>query len=215
MRGTTAQDTGLDAQAPVSPEGVRTSMDWPELADVLAAGLARAAAALDLEQAVRGLDACRELELHPILQAALRDAGHEVRPEVRFPRDQLQRKRSAGSRCDLVVVEHEQPTIWLEVKVVAQFRELGPNRAYASALQHPVWRDVRKLASDPAIERAAVILVLFTSDDEVATHDLEVWVRRAILAGLHLWPRHQRSLPLADRLGHRVCTVAVFPLDRA
>ena len=102
--------------------------------------------------------------------------------------------------------------LWIEVKVVAQFRPLGPNRAYAQALQTPVWKDVVKLAADPAIEHGLVVLVLFTADAATAEHDLGVWRARAIDRGLHLWPHVQRSLPIADRVGNRLCTVALFPL---
>ncbi len=195
---------------------------WTALADALAAGLTRAAEAVELEQAVHGLDARSELELHPILHAALRDAGYGVAAEQRFPRDRHQRKRSSGSRCDLVVTPDATAVLddrnlgdamWIEVKVVAQFHPLGPNRSYAAALQRPVWKDVEKLASDPAIAHALVLLVLFTADAVTADHDLEVWRARAVERGLHLWPRVQRSLPIGDRLGNRLCTVALFPLD--
>lgn len=195
---------------------------WSELADALAAGLARAADAIELEQAVCGLDACSELELHPVLQAALRDAGYGVFPEQRFPRDRNRRKRSAGARCDLVVTPDPGTplddaalgdALWIEIKVVAQFRRLGPNRSYARALQTPVWNDVKKLASDPTIVHGLVALVLFTADATTADHDLDVWRTRATERGLHLWPRVERSLPVADRVGNRLCTVALFPLD--
>jgi len=200
-----------------------TDWSWSALADALAAGLARAAEAIELEQAVRGLDACGELELHPVLQAALRDAGYGVFPEQRFPRDRTRRKRSAGARCDLVVtLDAAKPlddaalgeALWIEVKVVAQFQRLGPNRGYARALQTPVWSDVEKLAGDPTIVHGLVLLVLFTADATTADHDLEVWRARAIDRGLHLWPRVQRSLPIGDRIGNRLCTVALFPIDR-
>jgi hypothetical protein len=194
---------------------------WEALADALAAGLARAADAIELEQAVYGLDACSELELHPVLHAALRDAGYGVFPEQRFPRDRHRRKRSAGARCDLVVTpdagtpldDAPGEALWIEIKVVAQFRRLGPNRSYARALQAPVWNDVKKLASDPMIAHGLVVLVLFTADAVTADHDLDVWRDRATERGLHLWPRVQRSLPVGDRFGNRLCTVALFPLD--
>jgi hypothetical protein len=195
---------------------------WCALADALAAGLARAAEAIEVEQAVRGLDACGELELHPVLQGALRDAGYGVFPEQRFPRDRDQRKRSAGARCDLVLTPDAGTpldeaalagALWIEVKVVAQFQRLGPNRGYARSLQSPVWNDVRKLASDPTIVHGLVVLVLFTADATTADHDLDVWRSRANERGLHLWPPIKRSLPIGDRLGNRLCTVALFPLD--
>ena len=208
---------------------------WHALADALADGLRRAAAAVELEQAVRGLDACLELELHPLLQAALREAGYGVHAEQRFPRDRGKRRRSEGSRCDIVLTPEGRPlasegpqlglfaptgavalcdAMWIEVKAVAQFRELAANRAYAQALQRPVWKDVEKLAGDPQIAHALVLLVIFTADAEVAEHDLGVWESRARERGLPLWPRVQRSLAIGDRIGNRVCTLALFPVER-
>lgn len=208
---------------------------WPDVADALAAGLEREAAALELEQAVRGLDARSELELHPLLHAGLRARGFGAHPEQRFPRDRGKRRRSEGARCDIVVTPGGLPltaseaqlglfaptqtvdladALWLEVKAVAQFHELRPNRAYAQALQRPVWTDVEKLASDPAIVHAGVLLILFTADAAVAEHDLGVWAARASLRGLPLWPRVQRSLAIGDRIGNRLCTLALFPIER-
>ena len=208
---------------------------YEDLADGLAAGLATAAAELELEQAVHGLDVRRELDLHPLLHAGLRAAGYGVHPEQRFPRERGLRRKTEGSRCDLVVTPEGLPladeaaqtelfaprrtvalcdAMWIEVKAVAQFKALAPNRAYASALQRPVWRDVEKLASDPQILHAAVLLILFTVDQATAEHDLGVWAGRASLLGLPLWPRVQRSLPIGDRLGNKLCTLALFPIER-
>lgn len=206
---------------------------WEDLADALADGLRSASADVELEQAVRGLDSRSELELHPLLHDVLRARGYGVAPEVRFPREQLKPRRSEGSRCDMVLTPGGAPladapaqlglfdpggrfpledAAWLEVKVVAQHHESGPHRAYAYALQHPVWKDVDKLASDPAIRNAAVLLVLFTEDPAVADHDLGVWSSRASLRGLDILPRIVRTFAIGDRLGNRACTIALFPL---
>jgi len=208
---------------------------WQALADALAAGLQQAAAALELEQAVRGRDAHSELELHPLLHAGLRRAGYGVAAEVRFPRDRGLRRRREGARCDIVVTPEGRPlavpgaqlglfaagnavalteAAWLEVTVVAQHREGGPNRGYAGALGRPVSRDIDKLAADPALVHAAVVLIVFTADAAVASHDLDVWATNATLRGLRTSPRAQRSLAIGDRLGNRLCTVAVVPLAR-
>lgn len=208
---------------------------WEEVAEAIAEGLRRASEDVELEQAVRGLDARAELELHPLLHAGLRARGYGVTAEVRFPRERGKRRRTEGSRCDMVVTPGGSPladaaaqqelfapreavaaadAAWIEVKVVAQHREGGPHRGYAQALQHPVWGDVEKLAGDPEIREAAVLLVLFTADAEVAAHDLGVWAARASLRGLDLLPRIERTIEIGDRLGNRACTVALFPLLR-
>jgi hypothetical protein len=220
----------------MTADAPRWSWSWHALADTLAAGLIDAAGHIELEQAVRGLDARSELELHPVLHASLRAAGYGVHPEQRFPRERGKRRRSEGVRCDMVVtpdglaLEPEESqlglfaprqtiaitdALWIEVKAVAQFHEQRPNRAYAAALQRPVWKDVEKLASDPQILHAAVLLILFTADAATAEHDLGVWAGRASLLGLPLWPREQRSLPIGDRLGNKLCTLALFPIERA
>jgi hypothetical protein len=218
------------------------SWSYEDLADALVSGLARASAELELEQAVHGLDVRRELDLHPLLQAGLRAAGYGVHPEQRFPRERGLRRKTEGTRCDLVVTPDGLPLVdlpsgagrkaaqlglfapartvaladamWIEVKAVAQFKALAPNRAYASALQRPVWADVEKLASDPQIAHAAVLLILFTADATVAAHDLAVWASRASQHGLPLWPRVERSLTIGDRVGHRCCTLALWPIER-
>jgi hypothetical protein len=208
---------------------------WDEIADALATGVAAASAEVELEQAVRGLDARLELELHPVLREGLRGAGYGVAAEVRFPRDRGLRRRSEGVRCDMVVTPGGRPladpeaqlglfapadavalvdAAWLEVKVVAQHNERGPNRAYAAALQRPVWKDIAKLAADPHILHGAAVLVLFTADAAIAGHDLDVWSSGASVRGLRLQPREQRSVAIGDRLGNRLCTVAVLPLER-
>ena len=184
---------------------------------------------------MHGLDVRSELELHPLLHAGLRAAGYGGHPEQRFPRERGLRRRSEGTRCDLVVTPEGLPLVddaaqlglfaptqamaladamWIEVKAVAQFRALAPNMAYAQALQRPVWRDVEKLASDPQIAHAAVLLIVFTAAAVVAEHDLGVWAARASQRGLPLWPRVQRTLAIGDRVGHRCCTLALLPIER-
>lgn len=76
-----------------------------ELVGYLAEGLRGAEQALREEHAVRGLDAMEELELHPILGAALAGAGYGVVREQPYPGEvEARAKRSARDRCDLVVL---------------------------------------------------------------------------------------------------------------
>jgi len=81
-----------------------------EILDACLAALRDASAQIEFEQAVRGLDALREVELHPILAEGLqRSLQSSVLREVPYPAAQIVRdgarpKRSERERCDLVVL---------------------------------------------------------------------------------------------------------------
>lgn len=215
----------------------RLSLGWfaPEVADAIAAALARAVEATEAEQAVRGLDSLDELRLHLVLREGLRAAGYGVHPEARYPSDRGRAKRSEGRRCDLVLTpgrlplddEAPQPdlfaapaacsfedALWLEVKVVYQHVEGGPNRGYAGEIGAPLFADVRKLDGDPRIRNAALLVVLFSAGREIADHDLDAWESLARRRGLPLDRPARRHLPIADRLGNALCTAALFPIIR-
>ncbi|MFW5653676.1 MAG: hypothetical protein ACOC0P_06480 [Planctomycetota bacterium] len=205
-----------------------------DLADAVAEGLARASAAVEEEQAVRGIDALDELELHPLLHDTFAQAGYGVHPEQRFPRDRRRRnKRSEGERCDIVLTPDGRPlaeeaalttlftpagavdlpdAFWLEVKTTGQFIEGGPNHRYAAELQQPVRRDVRKLAADPEILHAGVLLVLFAALEEIARQDLSTWQSKCLANGLPVGTPAIRTIPVGDRLGNTCAVIAVFPV---
>src|SRR5262249_48549051 len=157
------------------------------------------------EQAVRGIDSLGEVELHAVCARALAGAGFGVHREVRYPGHRGAARRSEGLRCDLVVTLDGQPldedaaqmnllapagrcprgaALWVEVKRVAQFDEGRARRDYGAALQGPIWRDLVKLAADPAIDHAAQLVLLFTAGAEIAEHDLAISLDRAWSRGL-------------------------------
>ena len=202
-----------------------------EIADALAQGLRSAELALRAEQAVHGLDVLDEVALHPHLADALRQAGFGVHREQRYPTARSRRRRSEGDRCDLVVTDEGRalrapdavPTlfdppdavpldeaIWLEVKAIPQYLAEGANRRYAAEILRPPRGDVGKLARDAGIRRAGLVMVLFTADRAVAEHDLAAWSHRAIDRGLMIEAPTVRHVDLLDRIGNRVCTIAVF-----
>lgn len=205
------------------------------LADALAAGLAEIERRLAEEQAVHGIDTLDELRLHPRLHEALHEAGYGVHPEQRYPCERGKQRRSEGLRCDIVLtpdrrplcVPEASPTLfadstavdlddacWIEVKVVPQHLGEGPNARYATELLGPVRADVVKLATDGLIRHAIVLLVLFTEGPEVAEHDTAAWHTRALDRGLLVGTPATRHVPIADRVGNRFCSVALFPLMR-
>lgn len=204
-----------------------------DLADAIEVGLRSHAHALDVEHAVYGLDARDELELQPVIADALATAGYGVEREQRYPSDRAKRKRSEGERCDFVVTpdarDLQQPdaagtlfdaddavelsdACWLELKVVNQFTIDGANAAYSTQLLSTVRRDVTKLSKDMDILHAMVVLLLFVASEHVASHDLGVWQDRCLQRSLPIGAPAIRHVPINDRLGNRVCTVAVYPV---
>jgi len=75
-----------------------------QIADIAAAALQEHSDALRLEQAVRGLDALSEVELHPLLADGFAAAGFGVATEFPYPGQPTRRPRHAErERCDLVL----------------------------------------------------------------------------------------------------------------
>lgn len=206
-----------------------------DIADAIAGALRGAARRADEEQAPLGIDALDELAIHPLLHAAFRAAGFGVHPEQRYPAERGRAKRTEGERCDIVLTgrpdEHlldplasgtlfgdrgvpPGEALWLEVKVIGQFHVSGgvgrANPQYSGRLLGEVMRDVKKLAADEAIARAALALVLFNADEAVARHDLDAWFRRAIRDALPVAAPIVRRFPIADRIGNACGTVALF-----
>jgi hypothetical protein len=203
----------------------------PDIADALEAGLRAETARLDVEQAVTGLDGREELELHPMLAAALTGAGFGVHREQRYPADRGKRSESEGERCDLVLTPdgrglakpeaeetlfedlEEVPldeAFWLEVKVVAQYQLEGPNQTYSSQLLSTVREDVTKLAKDRGILHAGLLIVLFVQHKEIAEHDLGVWQDECLKRTLPITAPYVRGVPITDRLGNTHCALALY-----
>jgi hypothetical protein len=204
-----------------------------DIADAAEAGLRRCTEALDHEQSVRGIDALEEVALHAVLADAFAAAGFGVHREQRYPQDRRTRRESEGERCDFVLTPDARPlratearstlfdradavdpedALWLEMKVVAQHVEDGANGRYATELLSTVRRDVTKLSKDAGILRAMLLIVLFVADERVAEHDLGIWQDRCLRRGLPIGAPSRRTFAIADRIGNRVCAVAVYPV---
>ena len=211
-----------------------------DLADAIEEGLRSAASALDEEQAVAGLDVLDEVKLHPFLHAALRaaPAGWGVWPEQKFPSGWSKKARSHGERCDVVLTPDGRPVLdgelegtlfgdpggegvaaeeafWLEVKTTAQFEEEGFAKRYSAELGRTLLADARKLGRDPGIRHAALLLVLFTFNEETAVHDAGVWHEKALSAGIAVDLPSVRGFPITDRVGNAWCGVFVFGIRPA
>lgn len=208
-------------------------MRWSffDVADHLGAALAAAEAELRLEQAVYGLDARDELAIQNTLADGLA-AHYQVAREVHYP-STAGRKLSHRQRCDLVLTPRGRPlmldsrpptlfdpanacppteALWLEVKVAYQFREGGARHGgYGAQWRGAVIEDLRKMEAEPLIREAGLVLVVFNESEEILRKDLETFesllAHEEVLAGF----RQVRGVPIWDRIGHRLGTVALWP----
>ena len=207
--------------------------DFVQIADVVGQVLRTAELALQAEQAVYGLDALDERAVQGLLAVGLAD-GYEVAREVHYP-STAGRKLTHRQRCDLVLSEKGRPlrldahpptlfdppdvappqqALWLEVKVAYQFREGGLRHAgYGQQWRTNVVDDVRKMQAEPKIASAGLLLVAFTESAAVLAKDLELFedvlARKQVLAGF----RQVRPVPIWERIGHRICAAALWPID--
>jgi hypothetical protein len=205
--------------------------DFATVADHLGACLRCAEDELRLEQAVYGLDARDERSLQALLAERL-GATFEVAREVHYPSTKG-KKLTHRARCDLVLSPKGSPlrldksppglfdppsqcepgdALWLEVKIAYQFREGGVRHTrYGAQWRQAVLDDLRKMEADALIHEAGLVLVVFNESQEILEKDLELFedvlARKEVLAGF----RQVRSVPILERNGHRLCTVAVWP----
>ena len=205
--------------------------DFFTLANHLGQVIAAAETDLRIEQAVYGLDARDEKALQELLATGLA-ACYEVAREVHYP-SSLGKKLTHRQRYDLVLTEKGRPLkhdreapllfdppnlcspeegLWLEIKIAYQFGEGGVRHGgYGSQWRDAVVDDLRKMEAEPMIHEAGLALVVFNENQAVLEKDLELFesvlMRKEVLAGY----RHVRSTPILDRIGHTVCTAALWP----
>jgi hypothetical protein len=205
--------------------------DFGEIGQRLGQVLQQAEDDLRLEQAVYGLDAGDERKLQSLLAEKL-SKFYSVAREVHYP-STVGRKLTHRPRCDLVLtpagralrLDSVPPTLfdpvdlakpeealWLEIKVAYQFREGGaPHGAYGAQWRTAVVEDLRKMESDPLIRQAGLALIVFNESRDILEKDLELFenvlAEKEVLAGF----RQVRSVEILDRIGHRLCTAALWP----
>jgi hypothetical protein len=136
-------------------------------------------------------------------------------------------------RCDLVLTPKGRPlrldsamptlfdppnqvgpedALWLEVKLAYQFREGNiPHSGYGAQWRNAVVEDLKKMESEPLIREAGLLLIVFNESQAILEKDLEIFetilVQKEVLAGF----RQVRTVPILDRIGHKVCTAALWP----
>lgn len=205
--------------------------DTSNLADALGSIFNDAEQALRQEQAVYGLDTLDEMKLHEVAARGLA-TSYDVAREVHYP-SSAGKKLTHRQRCDLVVTAKGRPLkldskppdlfdppdqaspedgFWLEIKSAYQFREGGrAHGGYGNQWRGGIVEDLRKMEAEPLIRHAGLLLIVFTESLEIVEKDLELFedhlVRKELLAGF----RQVRHTPILERMGHRLCTCALWP----
>lgn len=207
------------------------TVELDTLADAIAGTIAAREADLRLEQAVYGLDALDELPLQAIVADGLA-AEWSVEREVHYP-STVGRKLTHRPRCDLTLCPRDRPlrldrspptlfdapeftppedAFWLEVKRAAQFKMPDVrHKGYGNQWRQAVVKDLQKMEAEPSIRRAALLVVVFTESLEVVEKDVQLFedvlARKEVLAGF----RQVRHVPIQDRIGHKLATIAAWP----
>jgi hypothetical protein len=203
-------------------------MIWNEdsLAEIACSALASTARALDLENATRGIDCLNELDLQQRIFEALSSRNVVAVKEARYPAARIIECLNHGKRCDLLlfgdsedlelVSEHDADKVgyWLEIKRVAQFLESGPNWHYERMLLETLPKDVIKLASDPEIFYAGLLVILFTSNPSTGKRDLQTWKTHAMSHGCPVGIPRICDFSITNRIGNEHSFVALFPIRR-
>jgi len=188
-------------------------------------------AEIKLEQAVYGIDSLDELSIQALIANGLVQ-HYSVAREVHYP-SSIGNKLSNRARCDIVLTPKSHPlrldstppslfeptdftlptdAFWMEVKCAYQFRTPDErHRGYGEQWRGKVVEDLRKMDADELIRRAGLLLIVFTESNEIVEKDLalfeDILVKKEVLAGF----RQTRSIPIIERIGHRVCTAALWP----
>lgn len=124
---------------------------------------------------------------------------------------------AAAGGADPAAIPPED-AFWLEVKLVGQYcyeaGVPGPNRTYASQLVRGSAADLAKLAKDPHIQDAGLLIILFSETPEIAEHDLVVAMHRCLDRGVAASTPLTASFHITDRIGNHACTVALIRATR-
>ena len=79
------------------------------------------------------------------------------------------------------------------------------------AVWAPIFEGYRPVQQWLADKRPDVLLVVFNESQAVLDKDLELFeivlARKEVLAGF----RRVRSMPILERIGHRICSIALWP----
>ena len=203
-------------------------MIWNEdsIVEFIGGSLADRAREYDFENATRGIDCLTEAALQQCICDALNSQSIVTREEARYPEARFIERLNQGQRCDLLLFRNEDdPQLlsrldadkvgyWIEIKRVAQFLESGPNWHYERTLLETLPEDVFKLADDPAIFYAGLLVILFAGNAQTGNRDLSTWKDHALNHGCPVGVPRTCNFSITNRIGNEHVFVALFPMRR-
>ena len=109
-----------------------------------------------------------------------------------------------------------EQALWIELKVCGQYEYHagipGPNPSYTSQLVRGPASDIRKLARDPQISHAAMVIILFAESEPIARHDLGLATHKWLDMNLPIRSPTIRFVPIDERIGNTVAAVCAIPI---
>ncbi|MDF1808851.1 MAG: hypothetical protein P1U42_04065 [Phycisphaerales bacterium] len=138
--------------------------------------------------------------------------------------EQRTRQKAAGTLFESSALLDSPPqgtippedAYWLEIKSIAQFSYVdgvpNPNSSYSSEMLNGPRTDVIKLASDPLIRHAGVLIVHFAEDQSTGIHDISAAVDHMIGLELPVSIPEFETIPIKNHAGNEYCTLGLIPV---
>ncbi|MEM1185044.1 MAG: hypothetical protein AAGI53_08570 [Planctomycetota bacterium] len=142
----------------------------------------------------------------PVIERAEREAGLDTLFEDRV--DSIASVARPPDVCD------PSDAAWVEVKSTGTFVYRDgvptPNRSYTDELIRGALADGIKLADAPGLGERAVLLVVFTCDEDAIRRDLITVAHRLLDHGIETRTPIVRSVPISDRAGNTHGVLGLF-----
>ena len=111
----------------------------------------------------------------------------------------------------LIFAQQRKRCGWKSKSPISSAKAAARHSGYGTQWRNAVVDDLRKMEEDPLIKEAGLLLVVFNEAPEILQKDLELFeivlMQKEVLAGF----RQVRSIPILDRIGHRLCSIALWP----
>ena len=81
----------------------------------------------------------------------------------------------------------------------------------ARARRSAVIADLKKMEAEEPIREAGLLLVVFNESKEILEKDLDLFETALVIKEVVAGFRQVRSVKITERIGHHLCTAALWP----